>query len=627
MSKFTPITLTATVSSYAGRMLYGETDGAGLQNEYKSFDVVLSSVSTQNHSDASTREALLYNGLDIETGMFLSDDSANTIVKITSISAKSETALTCVVEDVDMVSFRLNSVNTIASDGNVVIFSLNPEGEPIVVGAPFLAGGVDKLQSRFNLNERDDRVKFEHSSAPTLSVGDIVTVDTNGNLVKYGTAGGSSIKVGIVVEIIRNGLDVFVKPFNDIVRNYKDPESLTGSPSDIYYTDNSNVGEITTATGGKATFLQLNTPVATTQAITSSTLPGATDVLEINGITVFNGPNGDSVASVELLRDLINGFSAQTHVDSAITQAPGTADAEGNSVAYPGSWGTHDIFIPLNQTGSPAPANFPEITISDGNNQTNVVFNTSDATAIGYDVISPAGIATLIENAVNNAGLELLVSTYSSTAHNGDAIRITTTGGATGITMTNVTTDPFGGNVVGNGSSTGLDLTATLGAATLTLTRASGGPINIDGSPNSGGYINQGGVVSSNSGRVPYLLLIESEGGGGGGVAETGVSTRVDYNGNPTATTADGDSTGLTITYTPFDDSAVIVKVNGLQVNLGNGAKDESCYFSADGGTTARSVADITAGDTLYWMGSIAGYELEIDDDIDIVYDASSNDV
>ena len=170
-----------------------------------------------------------------------------------------------------------------------------------------------------------------------------------------------------------------------------------------------------------------------------------------------------------------------------------------------------------------------------------------------------------------------------------------------------------------------MGLSATLGAATLTLTRASGGPIEIDGTPLSGSYINQSGVVSSYSGRVPFLMLIESE--GGGGVAETGVNTRVDYNQSPSATSSDGDTTGLTITYTPFGDGAVIVKVNGLQVNLGNGAKDEAAYFSADGGTTARLVADIAAGDTLYWMGSVATYELETDDDIDIVYDASSNDV
>ena len=626
MSKFTPITLTASVSSYAGNMLYGENDGTGLQNQYRTFNVVLSGISTQNHADGSTREPLLYNGLDVDAGMFIADDSANTIVKIVSISAKSEIAMTCVVEDMDMVSYRLNSQNTITGGGNVVIFSLNPEGEPIVVGAPFLSGGMDKLQSRFNLNERDDRVKFIHTSAPAVALGDIVTINTSGDLVKYGTVGASDIKVGTVLEIIRNGKDVFVKPFNDIIRNYKDPEALTGNPSNVYYTDANNAGEITTATGGKAVYLHLNSSIATTQAITSVSLPGGTDLVTINGITVFDGPNGDSVVDTAALSVLINNNSSNTNVTSAITQAPGTVDAESNSVAYTGAWGSHDIFIPLNANGGAPPANFPEITVSDGNSSVNVVFNTSDSSAIGYDVISPSGIASAIETAVNNAGLDLLVESYSSTAHNGDAIRITTTGSATGITLSNVTADPFGGNVVGAGSSTGMSTSATLGASTLTLTRSSGGDIIIDGSPNSGGFINQGGAVSSNSGRVPYLLLIESE-GGGSGVAETGVNTRADYNQSPSATSNDGDTTGLTITYTPFGDGAVIVKVNGLQINIGNGAKDEAAYFSADGGTTAKSVANIAAGDTLYWMGSIASYQLEIDDDVDFVYDASSNDV
>jgi len=204
-------------------------------------------------------------------------------------------------------------------------------------------------------------------------------------------------------------------------------------------------------------------------------------------------------------------------------------------------------------------------------------------------------------------------------------ITISTTGAATGITLANVHADEFGSNIVGNSSITGLTLSASLGASTLTLTRTSGGPIELTGSPLDGGYLNQSGVVSSYGGRIPFLLMIEAE--GGGGVAETGVNTRADYNQNPSATSSDGDTTGLTITYTPFGDGAVIVKVNGLQINIGNGAKDQAAYFSADGGTTAKSVADIAAGDTLYWMGSIATYELETDDDLDFVYDASSNDV
>ena len=624
MSKFTPITLTATVSSFAGSLLYGETDGAGLQAQYRTFDVVLGSISTQTHADASTREPLLYNGLDIEAGMFISDDSGGTILKIASISAKSETGLTCVCEDVDMVSFRMNGSNTMPNGGTTVIFDLNPEGEPIIVGSPFLSGALDKVQSRFNLNERDDRVKFTHSSAPSVDVGDIVTVDTSGNLVKYGAAGGSNIKVGVVLEKLRNGKDVFLKPFNDIIRDYGDPESLTGNPAGIYYTDQNNAGEITTTTGGKATFLQLNTAIATTQAITSATQPGASDTITFNGVTVFDGPGGDSVADASAFSTLINTFTAQTNVSSAITQAPGAVDSESNSVAYAGSWTEHDIFIPLNAVGGAAPTNFPEISISDGNNSTNVVFNTADAQAIGYDVISPTGIASLIETAVNNASLDITVEVYSSAAHNGDAVRLTTTGSATGITLANVTADPFGGNVVGNGSSTGMGTSATLGAATLTLTRASGGPIEIDGTPLSGSYLNQGGAVSSFSGRVPFLMMIESEGGGGSSQA-VGVMHKQEV--TPNATTADGDSTGGTITYTPFEDSDVTIRLNGLQCDVGNGAKNEPCYFSADGGTTARAIADITAGDTLYWMGSVAGYELDATDDLDIVYQASSDDV
>lgn len=624
MSNFTPITLTAKVSSFNGSLLYGDTDGTGLQNEYKTFDVVLSSVSTQNHSDASTREPLLYNGLDINAGMFIADDSANTIVKIVSISNKSETSLTCVAEDVDMLSFRLNSINTISQGGNVVIFSLNTEGEPIIIGSPFLAGGVDKLQSRFNLNERDDRVKFEHNTAPSVNIGDVVTVNTSGDLVKYGSAGGSDIKVGVVIEKIRSGKDVFIKPFNDIIRDYKDPESLIGNPADIYYTDDTNDGETTTITGGRAVFLHLNQAVATTQAITSSTLPGSGDVLEINGVTIFDGPSGDTLTDTQSLSNLINTFADQTNVTSAITQAPGTVDAESNPVAYADAWSSHDIFIPLYVEGGSEPTNFPEITIDDGNSgPVSVVFDTADAVAIGYNVISPAGIAAKIQEVITANNLDLIVTTYESTSHNGDAVRITTTGSATGITLANVTTDPFGGNVVGSGSSTGISTSASLGASTLTLTRSSGGPINIDGSPNSGGYINQGGVVSSNSGKVPYLLLIEDVVSS----TESGVETSDDLDWIPNNTSADGDYAGIKITYTPYNDSNVQVTVNGIGVNIGDGVKTKDCYFSNDNGTTARAIADIEAGDQLHWNASIAGYQLEDTDLVDIIYDASSKDV
>ena len=160
---------------------------------------------------------------------------------------------------------------------------------------------------------------------------------------------------------------------------------------------------------------------------------------------------------------------------------------------------------------------------------------------------------------------------------------------------------------------------------TLVLTRADGGDILLTAT-GTGTFVNSNGIVSSSAGTPALLVMVEDE-EGSSSVSETGVSTRADYNQTASVTSSDGDTTGATITYTPFSDGAVIVKINGLQTNLGDGAKDQACYFSADGGVTAKSSIDIAAGDTLYWMGSLAGYELDATDEIDLVYQASSNDV
>lgn len=629
MSTFTPITLTASVGSYSAIALYDESDGTGLENENQIYSVVLNSISVQSHADQSTRESLLYNGLDIEAGMYISDDSANTIVRIKSISAKSEAAITCLVEDVDMLSFRLNSNNTMATSTSVVIFRLNSEGEPLIIDTSgFLAGKVDSLQSRFSLNERDDRVKFSHSSAVNVKVGDIVTIDDNGSLVKFGTVGASETKLGVVLELIKGGKDVYIKPFNDIARGYSDPEALTGTPGDIYYTSTTDAGKITTIEGGKAAFLHLNNAVATSLEITSAILPTNIDTLEINSITVFDGPGGNTVVDSSALSVLINTFTSQTNVTSAVAQAPASVDSDDNSPNYAGYWPTADVFIPIGTAGG-SPGSYAEVTISDGVNSGNVVFDTPDVVAnIGgtnYDIMSPTAIAAEFNATIVANGLDIICVEYDKASGVGNGVKLTTTGSATGITLTNVAADAFGANIVGGGSATGIGLTATLGDALLTLTRASGGAILIDGSPNSGGYINQGGVVSSNSGRIPHLLLIESEGAADQGVQVSGVDTRADLNQNPNVTSVDGDSTGITITHTPFLDGNVTVKVNGMEVDLGD--KTFDCYFSNDAGVSARPVADIEAGDTLYWNGSIAGYELDATDDVDIRYMAGSDDI
>ena len=79
-------------------------------------------------------------------------------------------------------------------------------------------------------------------------------------------------------------------------------------------------------------------------------------------------------------------------------------------------------------------------------------------------------------------------------------------------------------------------------------------------------------------------------------------------------------------THTPFSDSLVTIKINGMEVNLSDGNKLKECYFSRDGGSSSVLIQDIIAGDTLYWNGSIAGYQLDGTDDLDISYQKSSLD-
>lgn len=87
------------------------------------------------------------------------------------------------------------------------------------------------------------------------------------------------------------------------------------------------------------------------------------------------------------------------------------------------------------------------------------------------------------------------------------------------------------------------------------------------------------------------------------------------------ATTNDGDvacNTG--IASTPPQDSFVLVFINGVMIEVGDGVKTKEAYFSGNSGTTARALIDITSGDKLYWNGSIAGYQLAATDRVDFGY-------
>jgi hypothetical protein len=74
------------------------------------------------------------------------------------------------------------------------------------------------------------------------------------------------------------------------------------------------------------------------------------------------------------------------------------------------------------------------------------------------------------------------------------------------------------------------------------------------------------------------------------------------------------------LTATAASGSYIEVLVNGAQQELGDGVKTKDSYFSGDSGTTARAISAIVATDVLYWVGSVAGFQLAATDKISFIY-------
>ena len=79
----------------------------------------------------------------------------------------------------------------------------------------------------------------------------------------------------------------------------------------------------------------------------------------------------------------------------------------------------------------------------------------------------------------------------------------------------------------------------------------------------------------------------------------------------------------VAVAATPPVNGWISVFANGVSYKVGTGTKaGVPCYFSGDGGVTARATGAIVAGDFLYWNGSVANFQLDGGDRIDFEYEA-----
>ena len=640
-----PLFLYGTITSFVGVDQYEHIDDTQISftGAYQTYEVTVETINYQTIGTAETRSGVAkkYTALDIKGGDWITNVNGQVVLNIISVIEKTNTEITFIAKDIDMIVYKTYANSTLSNGDKLAFFEVSDNKVPLL-GGPDVQSfftvplAVDKIQSRFAAEEESERYRFEFD-VPNTSIdkGDIITIDTAGNMVKYGSPNASEIPVGVVIEKIINDTVIYVKPFNTIVDNHTSPELLTGNTGDIYYAHPSNPGAMATTKypGAMPLFLQVKNATPTEiESTVSNYLPTANDIVKINNATVFDGSVHIVPATVSDFVNLING-------STSVHKVVATEKADYASVSSTATASTVSVStIVVSQDGG-ATYNGLTVTFSDGTNSTTVNLDENQ----GVTLIPYPGAATyltynahLIAGVLNIAFQADGVNLEASASYPGDGpnptvygiLTITATDPAASISISGTDTDGFGNTFTG-----GMGIAATTPASAdsfLVLTRADGGDIMITG---SGAYINNNGITSSSIGTAPILLMLEGQ----DKEQETGVSVGVDKDQAVIATTThDHFVTGIDIDYTPFADSEVIVKINGVEVNIGDGDNTEDCYFTdpTDAGyntlgnaMVAKPMADVASGDVLIWNPSAAGYQLDPSDDVDIIYDASSYDV
>ena len=484
--------LSLSVSTINGEAQWPHNDGAGdkwyssgTNPKYYQWEVT-ATVTAQAHGSHLTRKDFEYNGLDIQVGDWIAGATTGTCCRIISISAKTATSVTMIVEDwLRYNTFRSSIGNGIFSTGQAVVFQLNENGHPMLDPVPTSITSADfylNINSRFQyLNPQLHYVLDQ--TAHGFSAGDVVSITASG------FAKTTSATAGKTIGTVTNpgpGPNQFMLRPNTRIIDFN--PAIPGSVGDYIYTDNSTAGGLTTtSTSGKIQFLKISDAIAS--SITGSVLNPtvtANDVLEINETAV-------TLTSTTLAQTIsdINGSTSTHGVTAATTPSPTTATTATLSLAY----GLVGVY----------PGG--EITI----NGTTVTFSTTTAGQAAYGIA--VGIGADIVADVNAAAPTNITASLS-----GSNVVLTESQG-NAITIVNVLNDGNGNPVAGASSGTGWELSTSASTGSyIKLTRSDGGEILLD--QTTGTPLNALGIYSVHNGRPPLAVVVEQgivAGGGGGG--------------------------------------------------------------------------------------------------------------
>ena len=472
--------LETSISSVTGNAYWDHANGSGDiwysgagTKKYYRWEVTFT-VTQQLHGSHLTRDDFKFNGLDVVVGDWIAEATTGDCWKIISISAKSTTSVTAVVEDwLRYNTFRASNGNGAPSNGSGVVFSLNEKGIPMLDPLPTSTAGsfYPTLASRFEyLNPQTNYVLEQ--TAHGFTKGDVVAVSSTG----FSKANTSTMArmIGVVTEAGPGPNQFMILPNNQIIDF--DP-TIPGNQGDYVYV--SSTGALTTSDTGKIAFLKLQDAMPTVLTGTASNPELPHDhTIKLNGQTVQFTNSGSNVTLTQQVSQ-INAV-ANTDVVAASTPTATVITSDGDNTIY-GLTGGYVNF---------------SAAIDSGSGNTTISFTTAGSQYAG--VSTPEDMAVDI-NAANIANLTATATptVLTLTESNGNA-----------ITIVNVTNDTNNNPFVGASNVSGLPAsTSANGGYKLRLTRSDGGPIDVYESTEH--FRLNTGIASGHTGMYPLAMNIE----------------------------------------------------------------------------------------------------------------------
>ena len=492
--------LSVSVSSIAGQEYWPHANGSAdpwyegsPSKKYYRWQVTFS-VTAQTHGSHLSRDDFQYNGLDVVVGDWIAGATSGQCLKIISISAKTKTSVTCVVEDwLRYNTFASTSGNGIFTTGAAVIFSVNENGLPMLDPLPTntSASFYPLVMSRFQYLNPQVNYVLEQTAHGFLK-GDVISVTSSG--FSKANAITADRMVGVVTES-GPGPDYFMILPNNRVIDF-DPD-IPGVQGDYIYVDTNGTLSNTSTGTNKVAFLNIQSAVATVlTGDQGNPEVGNGNIITFNSIPItFNGNSGS--ANVNEIASLINSETSNHKIIANVLPLENIIQTDAANTIY----GLVGGYVPFSAYIDSGSGNTLIEFTSNGSQYATV--STPEDMKIDIDA---AGIANLSVTATSTV--------LTLTELNGNAINIY-----------NGNAEAGGYFFVGASNITGFSSSnPATNAEKLRLTRNDGGEILIY--EDSDIFQTQTGISSAHTGQVPLAMNIEQGVRTGGTTVVATISAR-----------------------------------------------------------------------------------------------------